>query len=214
MFVAHFGSNLTANYIISAMLIHRYKKFSKTNSADVTQGKYIAISATIGVSVSCPILWESWECIIDPVRNGGFKSFCTIILLSLSIIIFVVVNRYTTILLKSMVQNADLRATRDLNIQRRTNTTRIEATKVLGYMLIVAWVPYGISKLLKFVPWEYHIHMTMTRICHCISVTTYVCIPTIYLKMDAKFGKFFKSFLPKCTSHIDDKKINKSSSPN
>ena len=43
-------------------------------------------------------------------------------------------------------------------MQRKTNTTRIEATNVLGYMLIVAWVPYGISKLLKFVAWEYHIH--------------------------------------------------------
>ena len=208
VFVAHFGSNLIANYIISAMLIHQYKRLTKIDlSTDDTQGKYIAISAAIGVSVSCPILWESWECLIEPVRNDGFKSFCTIILLSLSISIFVVVNRYTTILLKSMVKDADLQATRTLNMQRKTNTTRIEATNVLGYMLIVAWVPYGISKLLKFVAWEYHIHMTMTRICHFISVTTYVCIPTIYLKMDRKFEKFVKSFLSKRTSDVNDKGI-------
>ena len=68
---------------------------------------------------------------------------------------------------------------------------------------------FGISKLLKFV--EYHIHMTMTRICHFISVTTYVCIPTIYLKMDRKF---VKSFLPKRTSDVNDKGFNKSSSSN
>ena len=62
-----------------------------------TTRSYIAISTATGVSVSCPILWESWECIIDSLRNSRFKSFFTIIMLVISTFFFVV-NRYTTTL--------------------------------------------------------------------------------------------------------------------
>ena len=49
--------------------------------------------------------------------------------------------------LKTLIEGADENHT--LNIQRRTNTKRIEATNNLSYLLIASWVPDGLSMLVQ-----------------------------------------------------------------
>ena len=51
--------------------------------------------------------------------------------------------------LKTLIERADENHT--LNIQRRTNTKRIEATKNLSCLLDASWVPDGLSMLVQSV---------------------------------------------------------------
>ena len=93
--------------------------------------------------------------------------------------------------LKTLIEGADENHT--LNIQRRTNTKQIEATKKLSYLLIASWVPNCLSMLMqKVINITFTSHKWIIGIGQITSFLAYVGFPAIYYKMDGSFEIFVK----------------------
>ena len=92
--------------------------------------------------------------------------------------------------MKAIVKAGDERANNVLQMKRRTNTARIEATRFLWYLFTIGWAPYGVSRLFIFTRPTHQVFQTVGAICHALSTLVFSVIPIAFYKMDGKFASF------------------------
>ena len=92
--------------------------------------------------------------------------------------------------IKAIIKAGDERANNVLQMKRRTNTARIEATRFLWYLFTIGWVPYGVSRLFIFTRPTHKVYQTVGAICHALSTLVFSAIPIAFYKMDGKFAGF------------------------
>ena len=92
--------------------------------------------------------------------------------------------------MKAIIKAGDERANQVLQMKRRTNTARIEATRFLWYLFFIGWAPYGVSRLFVFTRPTHQVHQTVGAICHAFSTLVFSAIPIAFYKMDGKFAGF------------------------
>lgn len=145
------GASMTSYLVITGMLIHRYKRFGKImeenrfseEDDDNTYRYYIAATTLTGLAVSFPMIWEIWNCITKQHQSINYRCgplFISINMISICLLFFIVCNIWTSIRLKNMIEFADETANQTLNVQRRTDTKRIKATRKLSYLLFASWI--------------------------------------------------------------------------
>ena len=192
-------SSLANMIIISAMLLHRYIKFKNQDVDGFTKHirLYLVVSMGIGVICVVPITWELWEtytrssiqCNTKVVKSGAFMG--STIVITMIIVFSSITIHLTTKRMKAIIKAGDERANQVLQMKRRTNTARIEATRFLWYLFFIGWAPYGVSRLFVFTRPTHQVHQTVGAICHALSTLVFSAIPIAFYKMDGKFAGFF-----------------------
>ena len=120
-----------------------------------------------------------------------------------------VVIRVTTKLMKKIIKAGDQRANNVLQMKRRTNTARIEATRFLYYLFTIGWVPYGVSRLFIFTRPTHQVFQTVGAICHALSTLVFSTIPIAFYKMDGKFASFVGNMFSTHQEVADKKESSK-----
>ena len=196
------------------MVVHRYQKFKKqdiTGFAEHTT-QYLAIAMSVGICAVSPVAWDVWntlemipgEChvVIDqPMTCNTFtdpcSNFFTVLTVTVVISVSCVFIKKTTVKLEKIIHLADEKVNTILQIKRSTNTSRIQATKLLFYFFTFNWVPYGISRLYGLWNPTFSRFQTVTACFHALSTVLFMIIPIIYYKMDGGFQRYLKNLFSK-----------------
>ncbi|XP_066924127.1 uncharacterized protein [Clytia hemisphaerica] len=206
-YLSHFMSSLVNMLIISAMLLHRYIKFKNQDIDGFTKHirLYIAVSVGAGIISLVPITWELWryfetddtQCnvvVVDAKIECHLDKPCAVMVTT---VVVTMVTTFTNVAIgittkgiKKIIKAGDERANNALQIKRRTNTARIEATHFLWYLFTIGWVPYGVSRLFIFTQPTHQVFQTVGAICHALSTSIFSIIPVVFYKMDGKFASF------------------------
>ena len=162
----------------------------------------------MGVCAMFPVSWEVWdvlkispgECnlmVDQPMTCDSITSTCSNFFTVLTVTIVVSVScsciSYTTISLKKYIRIADEKANTILQMKRSTNTSRIQATKLLFYFFTINWVPYGLTRFYTLFNPTFSQFQTLTTCFHALSTVLFMIIPMIYYKMDGGFHRYLKN---------------------
>lgn len=198
----------------------RYWKFKNQDMDGFSRNttRYLCIALAMGVCATMVVASNSWyflyirpgECMIDytPKQPQQPRIQChsifapcstTLIVLVVSLVITIscLAIKTTTVRLRKLIEQADARANRILNMRRTTNTSRIQATMHLHHSYIISWVPYGVSRFYVLFQPTFPRFQTVTTCFRALSTVMYVVIPIIYYKMDGGFYTFLKGYFQK-----------------
>ena len=208
-YTAHFTSSIINFCIIAAMVVHRYQKFKKQDVAGFAEHtkQYLLVAVSIGLCAMFPIAWDMWdylkivpgECnlmVDQPMTCDSIVSTCsnffTVLTVTIVITVSCVCISRTTIRLKKYIRKADERANTILQMKRSTNTSRIQATKLLFYFFTINWVPYGLTRFYAQFNPTFPKFQTLATCFHALSTVLSMIIPIIYYKMDGGFQSTWK----------------------
>ena len=217
-YVSHFTSSLVNFCVITAMVLHRYRKFKAQDIDGFSKHttRYLVVAICIGVIAMSGIAWEIKEVLLispgecfsgslQPMKCTSILRSCSNAVVTVSIVSIVITVSCTCISLttqklKQLIQQADARANTILQMRRCTNTSRIQATLYLFFFFTFNWVPYGLSRFYIFLKPTFQQFQTVTICFHVVSTILFTLIPAIYYKMDGGFQRFVKDELRK--AHI------------
>ena len=113
------GASMTSYLVITGMLIHRYKRFSKimdenrfSEEDDDNTYRYNIATTLTGLAVSFPMIWEIWNCITKQHQSINYRCgplFISINMISICLLFFIVCNIWTSIRLKSLLTKPQIR---------------------------------------------------------------------------------------------------------
>jgi len=211
------SSTLMVQWQLAGMAFQRYCIIANKNYIFIKSHKnsWVFILLCIGIIASVLITYDvfsHWDqenrlrncSIIFKVQisecsiNSNCTNYITIIIMTSNGTICNDIIGFSTLKLKRHIKNHDQEMSNVLGATRMTKLDRVKATHYVWIAFLVAWSPWGLTRLLFLIISDPVISVTLNDVCQTICYLSFIAVALVYMKMDKKFSQYMKTKLDKC----------------